>query len=126
MPILYQKQECVAVSGTLQSGSLGDIVKITGDYTFAPATAGTIGVGWVSWRPLIVPGVATIETFGMKVLTCDFGGAVVAGEYVKIGTPGTSGNQRVIKWISGTDAESLKIGICLSGGSTDGSGDILI
>jgi hypothetical protein len=41
-------------------------------------------------------------------------GVIAAGDLVKIGSAGTGGNQRMVKWVSGTDNPSLVAGIALT------------
>lgn len=64
--------------------------------------------------------VATVVLKGMgSVVWLKAGGAITAGAFVKAGSDGSS----VVPWVSGTDAEGLKLGIAET--SATAGGDVI-
>jgi hypothetical protein len=111
-----------ALSGT---GLINDLVKIAGDETVATAGPGEIAVGYLRCKEPNLSADYTVEAFYSNELIVEFTETVQAGDWVKI-TDLTDGVQKFGKWVQGTDAESLKVGICWIGGNTTTAGHILV
>lgn len=103
---------------------IGDFVTIAGVNEVAVAGAGDVIIGTIFWKETL-PGATTIETIYSEKKYVIFTETLAPGDYVKMGAADGNGNQRVAKWVEGTDAEKLKIGVCWVGGNADETGEIL-
>lgn len=92
-------------------------VKISADNTFDTAGSNEHIIGWTTKASLAANDLIAVElrqyTKKVEILAS---GAVVAGEYVKAAAA-SGANQRVAKFVPGTDAEERKVGVCLIGGT---------
>jgi hypothetical protein len=103
----------------------GTEVKISKASTVAQAAAGDLCIGVLIQKPDRVPGNAAIRTYFNAQERVIFGETIAAGDMLKIGTAGTGGAQRYIKFTPGTDAHHLWRGVSLVAGSENGTGEIL-
>lgn len=96
-------------------------VKISADNTFADAGANDHIIGFTIKEATAASQLIGVELRGCytKKVEIISSGAIVAGEYVKAAAA-SGANQRITKFVPGTDAEERKIGICLIG-AADGA-----
>lgn len=92
------------------------IVKITGNRTVDTAQAGDSPFGRVSVVPKAANALGTVETFFRERHDLKTTTTIVAGDNFKLAAKDTDGSTRVAKWVSGTDAQELKCGVCWYGG----------
>ena len=98
------------------------IVSITANKTVNKSGADAIAVGRVLVPPTVINGEGTIEVFYRELHDIKTTTNIAAGDFFKMAAAdGTTGENRIAKWVSGTDAEELKCGICWSGGSANGT-----
>lgn len=100
------------------------LVKISANNKVAKAgTANDVVVGRVVTPATAVDGQGTIETKFKELIEIKSTATIAAGEFVKIAAAdGSTGENTAAKWVSGTDAWERLFGICLKGGD---SGDTL-
>jgi hypothetical protein len=126
MAKLTMHSEGLAVSAPCADGHIGDLVKISGDETVTIASPGDDIFGFLRFKDPTLDDWWTVEVFSYRTeLIVPFTEAIAAGEYVKYGDL-TDGVQSFSKWLDGTDAEKLKIGVCWVGGDATTEGHILI
>jgi len=101
-------------------------LKISGDWEVTAATNGDDADGILFTKNQFSPGPCTVA-FSKYTGLYDviLAGTVAAGDYVMLGTDGTGGEQRFIKWTAGTDNPSLIAGKCVQGGASGETGYIL-
>lgn len=93
------------------------LVKISADDTFATAGANEHAIGINLKEAKAANDLIAVELLKYtKKIQVVASGAIAAGEWVK-GAADSGANQRVAKFVPGTDAEERKIGICLIGGA---------
>ncbi|MCP4218011.1 MAG: hypothetical protein GY765_25435 [bacterium] len=117
--------ERLALSAECADAVRNNLVKIIGDDTVACAGPGENAVGYLRCQDLGIDGLWTVELFYSKEMEVEFSETVVAGDYMKISDL-TEGVQKFGKWVAGTDAEYLRVGVCWNGGDTTSGGSILI
>lgn len=93
------------------------IVRITGNRTIDAAAAGHTPLGRVSVPAKAANELGTVEVFYRERHDLKTTGTIVAGDFFKMAALDTDGTNRVAKWVSGTDAEELKCGVCWFGGT---------
>lgn len=121
--------EGLAVNAIIATANLpqGTSMKITGNKTVDKATANTFSIGELRVPVDTANAKGTVETRFRARVECKMSGDVAAGEYIKMGAPdGTTGEDTVVKFVPGTDAEERKRGICWSGGTSGNTGEFLI
>jgi hypothetical protein len=106
---LRAQYEGLAIRVTMAAVLAKDIfVKLTADNTVNAAGANEFAIGRVT-----VPARTS--------------GGVAAGDYLKLAAvDGTTGETRVAKWVSGTDAFERFIGVCSKGAADTGTCEALI
>jgi hypothetical protein len=94
------------------------IVRISGNRTINVAAAGHTPFGRVSVPARAANELGTVETFFRERYDLETTTNIAAGDFFKLAAVDVTGNNRVAKWVAGTDTEELKCGICWNGGST--------
>lgn len=116
----------MGIEVTVNSGEIGDLVYFSDDDTVSVAGADCANkAGILAWKDSKT-GEGMVETFFHHEVYVEFDGAVAAGDWVKVGAPNANGEQTFKKWVSGTDAETLRVGMCKLGGADEAKGEILI
>lgn len=117
----------IALSMAVDTAALPEntVVEYTGDYQVDKAAAGSAKVA----GSLVVPaktagGMGTVETGYARVDTVQAAETLAAGDYVKVGADDGDGNQQFAKWVSASDAASLKLGQVVSGGDSGDDIDV--
>ncbi len=111
-------------SAKADAGNVNEFVKIIADNKVATAGAGDTVIGFIRWKDNPLPGDVTVETIFHNHAYVVFSETITAGDWLKAGAPnGTV--QRFAKWVQGTDAEKLRVGICIVGGSANATGEML-
>jgi hypothetical protein len=105
--------------------TVGNEVKISAAKTIAAAGSGDFSIGVLESKPDSFPGNGAVRVKYNEHGIVTFGGTVTAGDRLKLGTPGTGGNQRYVKFTPGTDEAGLERGITLEDGTADSTGEIL-
>lgn len=108
----------------IDSGLLNGFVTLKGDRYVSVAGKGYKILGTIQTLPTTFPGNAGILTHYNHQMNVPLASNVSYGDYAKISTPGTEGEQRFEKWVD-TDSESLKVGIFVTSGTTGGTADLL-
>jgi len=122
---ITRSKDVLALTLAITSGEEGDIVYPSGDLAVSKAPANSRNVlGILAYKDK--EGDGTVETNFSREMEVEFDGAVAPGDYVKIGANNPSGEQCYKKWVSGTDAESLRIGLCIKGGADESVGIIVM
>lgn len=102
-------------------------VKITGNETVDKAAANDFAIGELRVPVTIAATKGTVETRFRAIADVKASGTLVAGEFVKTGAPdGTTGEDTVVKFVPGTDAEERKRGICWKGGASGATVTVLL
>ncbi len=71
-------------------------------------------------------GSGTVETRFNELVEIKAAGAVAAGDVVKMAAPdGVTGESRAAVFVSGTDAESRRYGVCWKGGADAATIEVL-
>jgi hypothetical protein len=127
---LRAQYEGLAIRVTMAAVLAKDIfVKLTADNTVNAAGANEFAIGRVTVPARTSGGIGTVETrFKEKVeFKVAQSGGVAAGDYLKLAAvDGTTGETRVAKWVSGTDAFERFIGVCSKGAADTGTCEALI
>ncbi len=128
MKILRQL-EGLAITATVATANLAQntSVKITGNETVDKATANTFAIGQLRVPVETAAAKGTVETRFRAEAEVKASGDLVAGEFIKMGAPdGTTGEDTVVKFVPGTDAEERKCGICWKGGASGATVKVLL
>ncbi len=106
----------------------GALVEITGDWTVNKASAGSAKVLGETLKAGKSGEYVAVETSGRKVLEGAIATeAIAAGDKLKVGADGTGGEQRLAKWVLGTDNPALIVGMALTAaGAADANFDALL
>lgn len=128
MDILTSVNDVIAIGVTVTSGAVGDQVYPSGDNAVSKAAADAANVlGTLANKNKELNGTysGTVETPFHRKVQAECDGAIAAGDWVKIGAlNGTT--QTLKKWTVSTDAESLRIGLCVVGAADEGNGEFLL
>ena len=130
---LRAQREGLAVKMTFAAAVVVNaLVKLTADNTVNIAGANDFVIGRVVVAPKTINGVliGTVELIGRikeKIeIKVNQSGGVAAGDFVKSSSvDGTTGENRVAKWVSGTDAFERNIGIVCKGAADTGVAEVL-
>lgn len=130
---LRSKAEGLAIVVTFAAVLAKDfLVTLTGDKTVNKAGADAVYVGRVVKPPKAANDTGTIETPFKERWEIKASGAIAAGDRVKFAAAdGVTGENRVTKWTSQTDAapgdkpDSL-LGVCLVGGADGATVEVLV
>ncbi len=120
--------EGLAVPATVETGGLdkNTLVSITGDATVDKAAANGFPIG-----RLVVPAkdddtIGTVETQFKEHVSMEADGAVVAGDWVKLGALSPTDDAHTAKvWVEGTDALKRLYGVCWVGGADEATIEVL-
>ncbi|MBX7170154.1 MAG: hypothetical protein K1X72_04300 [Pyrinomonadaceae bacterium] len=101
------------------------IVSITANKTVNKSGAGSIAFGRVLVPAKAAGEEGTIEVFYREYHDIKTTTNIAANDFFKMAAPdGTTGENTIAKWVSGTDAEELKAGICFNGASANGTASV--
>jgi hypothetical protein len=133
MKIRARISEGLAILATFAAVLAKDtIVAITANRTINKAGADAVAIGEVTIPAKAVSGTGTIETPFRALIEIKASGALVAGDRVKLAAAdGVTGENRVTKWISQTDAaagdkpDSL-YGVVWNGGADGATVEVLV
>jgi hypothetical protein len=102
---LRAQKEGLAVKATVATVEAKDtLMTISGDNTVAKAGANAIVIGRLVVPARAVNGLGTVETKFKELVEIKTGGALAAGVPVKLAAvDGTTGENIVTAWVSGTD-----------------------
>lgn len=120
--------EFLGMPATIVTGNLpkDTLMAITGNRTVDKAGANANAIG-----RLVVPsktdgGLGTVETKFKELIECKTAAIVAAGALVKLGAPdGTTGENTVTTWVSGTDGFERLYGVVWNGAASGGVAEIL-
>jgi len=112
----------VAIDSVIDAGT---VVEVTGEYTADQATADSICVlGTLLKTPTAADDKRAVETRFRRVDTGLCAETLAAGDPLKIGADGASGEQRFAKWATGSNEAVLLVGMALTGGDENEEIDI--
>ena len=125
---LRAQQEGLAIPATIVTANLpkDTLVSITADHTVDKA-----GLNALFPSRLVVPaktagGQGTIETRFKELIEIKGSGALAAGAIVKLAAvDGTTGENRVVAWVSGTDVFERAYGQVWKGGADGATLEVL-
>ena len=113
-----QIQEGIAYSAIFAAVLAKDtLVRVTADETVNAAAATHNVKGYVVKSASAVNGRGTVMLRGRAVVEILLSGTIAAGAEVKMAANDGSGNQQVAAFVDGTDAEPLRVGWVLKGGT---------
>lgn len=128
---LRAQKEGLGIRVTMAALLVADaLVKLTADNTVNVAGANDFVIGRVSVAPKTSGGLGTVECIGRikeKIeIKVNQSGGLVAGDFVKMAAvDGTTGENRVAKWVTGTDAFERLVGIVCKGAADAGVAEVL-
>ncbi len=124
--------EGLAILATIAAVLAKDtFVSITGNRTVNKAGADAVVIGRISKPSAAANGKGTVETRFKELIEIKASGAVAAGDRVKLAAvDGVTGENRVIKWTSQTDAVAgdkpdTLFGVCWNGGADGATIEVL-
>ena len=134
MKVRAQRNNLLAIAAIFAAVLTKDtIIAITGNRTINKAGADAIAIGRVFKPATAVSGKGTIELDHFSALIeIKASGAIAAGDRVKLAAAdGGTGENRVIKWISQTDAAAgdkpdTLYGVCWNGGADGATVEVLV
>lgn len=125
---LRAQREGFAVVATVATANLAKdtLVKITGDNTVDKADANAHAIGRLVVPAKTTNGTGTVETRYKERVEIKTSGNVTAGQFAKIGAPdGTTGENTVVQWVSGTDAWERLYGVVIKGATSGNVAEVL-
>ena len=124
---LRAQREGLAIPATIATVEAKDtLMAITGNRTVGKAGANGEVIGRLSVPARAVNGIGTIETKFKELVEIKTGGALAAGVKVKLAAvDGTTGENVVTTWVSGTDGYALLYGIVWNGTAGVGVAEVL-
>lgn len=116
---LRAQVEGLAIKATIVAILAKDtLVGITGDRTVGKAGANANSIGRVSVPAKVASGINTVETRFKELIEIKGSGALAAGAQVKLAAAdGTTGENVVVAWVSGTDGYERLFGVVWFGGA---------
>lgn len=125
---LRAQMEGLAIKATIVAILAKDtLVAITGNRTVGNAGANATVIGRVSVPSKIASGTNTIETKFKELVEIKTGGALAAGVLVKLqAVDGTTAENVVTTWVSGTDGYERLYGIVWNGTAGVGTAEVLV
>ncbi len=128
---LRAQREGLAIVVTVAAVLATDqLVKLTADNTVNSAGANDFPIGRLTKPARAIGGTGTVECIGrikekIEIKVSQAGG-LVAGDFVKLAAvDGTTGEPRVTKWVTGTDAAERLIGVVCKGAADAGVAEVL-
>lgn len=120
--------EGLAIPATVATVEAKDtIVAITADRTVGKAGANAEAIGRLSVPSKTVNGPGTVETKFKELVEMKTSGALAAGVKVKFAAvDGTTGENVVTTWVSGTDGFALLYGVIWKGTAGVGVAEVLV
>lgn len=125
---LRAQKEGLAVPATVVTANLpkDTLVSITGNRTVDKAGANAHAVGRLVVPSRTAAGRGTVETRYKELIEIKAANAVTAGQLVKMAAAdGTTGENRVDVWVSGTDGAERIFGVCWNGGAGGATLEVL-
>lgn len=107
-PVFKPGQTITSTTSAAVTGQ--QLLEVTGDNTVGPAAAGSLKVVGQAAHDAASGAKVTIHAPGRPVCEAVASGAIVAGERLKAAAAG-----KVAKYVDGTDAATLVIGLALAG-----------
>lgn len=102
------------------------IVSITGNRTVNKAGANAVAIGRLSVPAKAASGKGTVETKFKELIEIKGSGALAAGALVKLAAAdGTTGENVVLVWVSGTDGFERLFGVVWNGGGDGATLEVL-
>lgn len=102
------------------------IMKISGDRTVDKAGSNDHPIGRLSVPAKAINGQGTVETHCKELIEILFSGNIAAGALVKMAAvDGTTGENKVAAWVSGTDGAERILGIVWKG-ANGAVGEVLV
>lgn len=119
--------EGLAVIATIAAVLAKDtLVAITGDRTVNAAGANANPIGRLVVPAKAVNGQGTVETKFKEFVEIKTGGVLAAGALVKLAAvDGTTGENVVVAWVSGTDGYERLYGVVWKGAASGGVAEVL-
>src|SRR3954463_10816299 len=114
---LRAQREGLAVKATVATVEAKDtLMTISGDNTVAKAGVNAVVIGRLTVPARAVNGLGTVETKFKELVEIKTGGALAAGVPVKLAAvDGTTGENIVTTWVTGTDGYERLYGIVWKG-----------
>lgn len=125
---LRAQREGLAVPATVVTANLpkDTLMSITGNRTVDKAGSNAHSVGRLVVPARTASGKGTIETRYKELIEIKSAAAVTAGQQVKLAAvDGTTGENRVDVWVSGTDGAERLFGVCWNGGGSGATLEVL-
>lgn len=125
---LRAHKEGLAVPATVATVEPKDtIVTITGDKTVGKAGANANPIGRLSVPAKANNGPGTVETKFKELVEIKTGGVLAAGALVKLAAvDGTTGENIVVAWVSGTDGFERLYGVVWKGAGSGAVAEVLV
>lgn len=120
--------EGLAIPATVATVEPKDtIVAITGDRTVGKAGANAIPIGRLVVPAKAVNGLGTVETRFKELVEIKTGGVLAANAPVKLAAvDGTTGENIVVAWATGTDGYERLYGLVWFGAGSGGVAEVLV
>ncbi|MBS1793359.1 MAG: hypothetical protein JSS81_05865 [Acidobacteria bacterium] len=125
---LRAQREGLAIPATIVTANLpkDTLVSITADRTVDKAGVNAHAVGRVAVPSRTASGIGTIETRYKELVEIKGSGVLAAGAMVKLAAvDGTTGENVVVAWVSGTDGAERLYGVVWKGGASGATLEVL-
>jgi hypothetical protein len=124
---LRAQREGLAVKATVATVEAKDtLMTISGDNTVAKAGVNAVVIGRLVVPARAVNGLGTVETKFKELVEIKTGGVLAAGALVKLAAvDGTTGENIVVAWVSGTDGYERLYGVVWKGAGSGGVAEVL-
>lgn len=125
---LRGQREGFAITVTVVTANLpkDTLVKLTADNTVDKADANSLPIGRLVVPARTASGTGTVETKFKEKVEIKTTAIVAIGNVVKLGVPdGTTGENTVTPWVSGTDGFERVYGVCCKAAASGGVAEIL-
>jgi hypothetical protein len=125
---LRAQREGLAIPVTVVTANLpkDTLVKLTADNTVDKADANSHPIGRLVVPSRTANGPGTVETHFKEKVEIKTTAIVAFGSLVKIGVPdGTTGENTVTNWVSGTDGFERVYGVCCKAAASGGVAEVL-
>jgi hypothetical protein len=126
---LRAQKEGFAVVATVVTANLAKdtLVKITADNTVDKADANAHAIGRLVVPSKTANGTGTVETRYKERIEIKVATTVTAGQFAKLGAPdGTTGENTIAPWVSGTDVWERNIGVVIKGATNGNVAEVLL
>ena len=124
---LRAQTEGLAVIATIAAILVKDtLMAITGNRTVDKAGANAVVIGRLVVPAKAANGQGTVETKFKEFIEIKAAATLAAGDLVKLAAvDGTTGENRVTTWVSGTDGAERLFGVVWNGASSGGTVEVL-